>query len=86
MIYCFIKFYINVHHSRANVTLYCKTHEILVGDDGVFSLKFGRSPPFDRSLFTDTELNTCELDLTLMTQRTERERKHFITGDTSLSF
>ncbi len=53
---------------------------LLVGDDGVFSLKFsGRS--FDQSLFTDTELNTCEPELTLMTQRTERKIKHFITGD-----
>ncbi len=54
---------------------------LLVGDDGVFSLKFVFSPPFEWSLFTDTELNTCELDLTLMTQRTERKIKHFITGN-----
>ncbi len=53
---------------------------LLVGDDGVFSLNVG-GLSFDQSLFTDTELNTCELDLTLMTQRTERKRKHFITGN-----
>ncbi len=53
---------------------------LLVGDDGVFSLKFGGSS-LDQSLFTDTELNTCELDLTLMTQRGERKIKHFITGN-----
>ena len=52
----------------------------LLLDDGVFSLKNGGSPPLDRSLFRDTELDTCEPDLTLMTQRTER--KHFTTGDT----
>ncbi len=48
---------------------------LLVGDDGVFSLKLGGLNSCDRSLFTDTELNTCEPDLTLMTQRTEREKK-----------
>jgi len=42
----------------------------LLLDDGVFSLKNGGSKPLDRSLFRDTELDTCELDLTLMTQRT----------------
>jgi len=41
----------------------------LLLDDGVFSLKFGTSP-LDQSLFRDTELDTCEPDLTLMTQRT----------------
>ncbi len=40
---------------------------------GVFlSLKFGMSS-FDQSLFTDTELDTFEPDLTLMTQITERQ-------------
>ncbi len=40
---------------------------------GVFlSLKFGM-PSFDLSLFTDTELDTFEPDLTLMTQITERQ-------------
>jgi len=38
-------------------------------DDGVFSLKSG-PPPLEQSLFRDTELDTCEPDLTLMTQRT----------------
>ncbi len=47
---------------------------LLVGDDGVSSLNLGGSPSFDRSLFTDTELNTREPDLTLMTQRTERKK------------
>ncbi len=31
-------------------------------------LKFGMSP-FDKSLFTDTELNTCEPDLFLMMKK-----------------
>ncbi len=40
---------------------------------GVFlSLKSGMSS-FDRSLFTDTELDIFEPDLTLMTQITERQ-------------
>ncbi len=41
----------------------------LLADDGVFSLKFGASS-LDWSLFTDTELHTCDPDLTLMTQKT----------------
>jgi len=44
----------------------------LVGD-GVFSLKFGGSPSFDRSLFTDTELDTCEPDLLLITNRDKKK-------------
>ncbi len=44
-------------------------------------LKSGTSP-FDRSLFTDTELDTCDPDLTLMTQRT----KHFTIAADSASF
>ncbi len=40
---------------------------------GVFlSLKFGMSA-FDQSLFTDTELDTFEPDLTLMRQITKRQ-------------
>ena len=61
----------------------CKHTKYLSLDDGVFSLKFGGTP-LDRSLFRDTELDTCEPDLTLMTQRTER--KHFSKGDTLVSF
>jgi len=38
--------------------------------DGFRSLNIGPSS-FEQSLFTDTELDTCEPDLTLMTQRTE---------------
>jgi len=45
----------------------------LVGD-GVFSLKFGWPPSFDRSLFTDTELDTCELDPSQKKQRKERKK------------
>ncbi len=41
----------------------------LLADDGVFSLKSG-GLPFDRSLFTDTEPDTSDPDLTLMTQKT----------------
>ncbi len=40
----------------------------LLADDGVFSLKYG-GLPFDRSLFTDTELDTSDPDPTLMTQK-----------------
>lgn len=44
--------------------------------EGVSSLKSG-PPPLEWSLFKDTELDTCEPNLSLMTQRTEREK--FIT-------
>ncbi len=44
----------------------------LLADDGVFSLKNGPSS-LDRSLFTDTELDTSDPDLTLMTQNTRGE-------------
>ncbi len=54
----------------------------LLGDESVFSLNSGGLLS-DKSLFTDTELNTCEPDLTLMTQRTERE--FFLLGS-SVSF
>jgi len=37
--------------------------------DVFFSLKFGWLPSFDQSLFTDTELDTCESDLSLITNR-----------------
>ena len=69
-------------HSQ-RVTKNLKLMKYLLLDDGVFSLKSGTNP-LDRSLFRDTELDTCEPDLTLMTQRTER--KHFTTGDTLVSF
>jgi len=50
---------------------------------GVFSsLKFGPSP-FEWSLFTDPDPDTCEPDLTLMTQRAKREKKHLTTGHSS---
>ncbi len=60
-----------------------KPMKYLLVDDFVFSLKSGGSPSFDRSLFTDTELDTCELVLTLKTQRTE-EKINNITGVTSV--
>jgi len=47
--------------------------------DGVFSLKFGPSP-FEWSLFTDTELDTCEPDLLVRTQRPKRGKIHLTTG------
>lgn len=46
----------------------------LEDDDVFFSLKFGTSS-FDLSLFTDTELDTCEPDLSLMKQITEKKKK-----------
>ncbi len=50
-----------------------KKHMKYLLSGGVFlSLKFGMSS-FDLSLFTDTELDTFEPDLTLMTQITERQ-------------
>ncbi len=49
-----------------------KSMKYLLADDGVFSLKFGPSS-FDWSLFTDTELDTSDPDLTLMTQNTQGE-------------
>lgn len=45
-------------------------------DDGVFSLKNG-SLSIDWSIFTDSELDTHEPDLTLMTQRTERGKTYY---------
>ncbi len=50
-----------------------KHTKYLLLDEGFFSLNFGGSP-FDWSLFTDTELNTSEPDLSLRTQSAERER------------
>ncbi len=49
-----------------------KHTKYLLLDDVFSSLNFGGSP-FDWSLFTDTELNTSETDLSLTTQRAERE-------------
>ncbi len=49
-----------------------------------FSLNFGGSPSFDWSLFTDTELDTRDPDLTLMTQNEERE--NFTTRGSSISY
>ncbi len=46
-----------------------KSMKYRLADDGVFSLKSGPSP-LDWSLFTDTELDTSDPDLTLMTQNT----------------
>ncbi len=51
-----------------------KHTKYLLVDEGFFSLNFGGSS-FDQSLFTDTELNTSEPDLSLRTQRAERERE-----------
>jgi len=42
---------------------------------------FGRSPSFEKSLFTDTEPDTCEPDLSLMTQR---EKKQFNNRSSSV--
>jgi len=66
--------------NTANMWQTISNTKYLLFDGGVFSLKFSGSS-LDRSLFMDT----CEPDLTLMTQRTER--KHFTnTGDTLVSF
>ncbi len=46
----------------------------LLVDDVFFSLKFGGSPSFERSLFTDTELDTCDPDLTLKIQTTKKKQ------------
>ncbi len=62
-----------------------KPMKYLLVDDVFFSLKSGGSPLFEWSLFTDTELDTCELVLTLKTQRTEEKRNN-ITGGTSVQF
>ncbi len=51
-----------------------KHTKYLLLDDVFSSLNFGGSP-FDWSLFTDTELNTSETDLSLRTQSAERERE-----------
>ncbi len=51
-----------------------KHTKYLLVDEGFFSLNFGGSP-FDWSLFTDTELNTSEPDLSLRTQKRKRERE-----------
>ncbi len=48
-----------------------KHMKYLLADEGFFSLNFGGSS-FDQSLFTDTELNTSEPDLSLRTQGGER--------------
>jgi len=52
----------------------------------VFSLMFGRSPSFEKSLFTDKGPDTCEPCNSLMTQRTESEKAHFTTEDTSVLY
>ncbi len=45
---------------------------LLVGDDGVSTLKSGTSP-FEWSLFTDTELDASESDLSLLTKIAEEK-------------
>ncbi len=54
-----------------------KHMKYLLVDEDSFSLKFGGSRSFDQSLFTDGELDKCEPDLTLMTQRTERKTLYY---------
>lgn len=51
-----------------------KLTKYLLVDDGFFSLKFGGFKSFEQSLFTDTEQDTCEPVLTLITQRKERKQ------------
>ncbi len=57
-----------------------KHTKYLLVDEGFFSLNFGGSP-FDWSLFTDTELNTSEPDLSLRTQKRKREREREREGE-----
>ncbi len=50
---------------------------LLVGDDGVSTLKSGTSP-FDWSLFTDTELDASESDLSLLTKIVAKEKNTLV--------
>ncbi len=92
MSFCDVLFYfikLSYIYHRAEICYYSvirvKQIKYLLTDEDFFSLNFGCSSPFDWSLFTDTELDTRDPDLTLMTQRTERE-KHFTTRGSSISY
>jgi len=65
-----------IHFLTQSVTKNKKHMKYPLVGDGVSSLKFGWSPSFEQSLFTDTDLDTCELDQSRMKQRTEREKTH----------
>ncbi len=62
-----------------------KHMKYLLVDEGFFSLNSGGAS-FDLSLFTDTELNTSEPDLSLRTQRAKRERETLAVSEIAHSF